>query len=397
MDESSDARIVEEITNNILEKYGINFTNDVTNQAMLDDSHTDNEISLNQVPHPPIPYYNTQNTFHPSNSSANNPNPIKSEARKISYHFGGSNSMKQLHHRKSEVPKQQFSRDPFLQATGKNPQNESSKEPRNVHRNLYQFPSELKFYDEAAQRQNVIFEKYAKKEKKNDEKFLLKKKRGSRFRGGSIVHSQNLHSLAMNQDRQGSGDSGQIQFAPMQANFNNNSNGSTNNNINANLPNPRFGHSTSFSQFATTQNPTSSPSNSRRPSNKPIQQFTHPTPLPPNPNPKKRSTMYEFQNPPPDPQNHHRNTAINILIVNDLNSNLPGNHAIPKPRNKTLRDNQKFISDLFQGQDSKKKIALSSLVNNFSHKEISERKIFDFTNMRETNPVQHAEDGEMNG
>lgn len=103
--------------------------------------------------------------------------------------------------------------------------------------------------------------------------------------------------------------------------------------------------------------------------------------------------MYEFSSDP----SHQKNTAKNILKVNDLNSNLPGNHAIPKPRNKTLIDNQKFISDLFLGHDSKKKIALSSLVNNFSQKEITERKIFDFTNMRETNPVQHAEAGEMNG
>jgi hypothetical protein len=389
MDESSDARIVEEITNNILKKYGINSTNDITNRAMLDDSATDNEISINQVPHPPPPYYNTLNTFHSNDSSVYNPNPVKSEARKISYNLGSSNSMKQLHHRESEVAKQQFSRDPILQATGKNPTNESSKDSRNVPGNLYQFPSELKFYDEAAQRQNVIFEKYSKKDKKNSGKFLLKKKRGSGFKAGSFVQSQNLQSLAGNQDRQGCGDSGQIQFAPMQANLNNNSTATTNNNLNSNLPNPRVGHSTSLSQYATTQNPTSSPSNSRRPTPLPPQQ-------PPHPNPKKRSTMYEFQNPPSDP-NHHRNTAINILKVNDLNSNLPGNHAIPKPRNKTLRDNQKFIVDLFQGADSKKKIALSSLVNNFSLKEISERKIFDFTSMRETNPVQHAEVGEMYG
>lgn len=396
MDESSEARIVEEITNNILEKYGINSTNDVTNQALLDDSPIDNEISLNQVPHPPPPCYDTQNTFHSNDNSANNPNPVKSEARTISYNLAGSNSMKQLHHRKSEVPKQQFSRDPFLQATGKNPTNESSKESRNVPRNLYQFPSELKFYDEAAQRQNVIFEKYAKKDKKNSEKFLLKKKKGSRFRAGSFVQSQNLQSLAGNQDRQGCGDSGQILFAPMQASLNNNSTVTTNNNLNSNLPNPRVCHSTSLSQFATTQNPTSSPSNTLHPSVKPPLQPRHPAPTPPHPNPKKRSTMYEFQN-PPDPKNHHRNSAINILKVNDLNSNLPGNHAIPKPRNRTLRDNQKFILDLFQGADSKKKIALSSLVNNYSQKEISERKIFDFTSMRETNPVQHAEDGEMTG
>jgi hypothetical protein len=194
MDESSDARMVEEITNNILEKYGINSTNDVTKQAMLDDSPVSPEISLDQVAYNPPGNYNTQNTFHSNNSSANKPNAINSKARKISYHLGGSNSMKQLQQRKSEVPKQQFSRDPFLQATGKNPPNESSKEPRKMPRNLYQFPSELKFYDEAAQRQNVIFEKYANKEKRNDEKFLIKKKRGSGFRGGTFLQNQTLQS-----------------------------------------------------------------------------------------------------------------------------------------------------------------------------------------------------------